>query len=150
MSPEVYSPEARRLGLHKSLAERLFDMYYKHESQEVSDYYVSFLTENYRCHPDILKFPSDNFYGEKLLSRGGGCQRAHPTYGPLVFFAARGKERGEHGNSYVNLSEVYEVVKRVKEVAQNWPSDVWGPKKLSDIAVLSAYRHQVTSVFVII
>ena len=146
----MYSPEARHLGLHKSLAERLFDMYYKHESQEVSDYYVSFLTENYRCHPDILKFPSDNFYGEKLLSRGGGCQRAHPTYGPLVFFSARGKERREHGNSYVNLSEVYEVVKRVKEVAQNWPSGAWGPKKLSDIAVLSAYRHQVTSVLVII
>ena len=146
----MYSPEARRLGLHKSLAERLFDTYYRHESQEVSEYYVSFLTENYRCHPDILKFPSDNFYGEKLLSRGGGSQLANPKHGPLLFFSARGKERREHGNSYVNLSEVYEVVKRVKELAQNWSTDVWGPKKLSDIAVLSAYRHQVTSTLLVI
>ena len=150
MSPEVYSPEARRLGLHKSLAERLFDTYYKHESQEVVEFYVSFLTENYRCHPDILKFPSDNFYGEKLLSRGAASQPAHPTYGPLLFFSARGKERREQGNSYVNFSEVYEVVKRVKEVAQNWPTGVWGPRKLSDIAVLSAYRHQVTSTHLVI
>ena len=150
MSPEVHSPEARRLGLHKSLAERLFDTYYKHESQEVREYYVSFLTENYRCHPDILKFPSDNFYGEKLLSRGGGSQPAHPKYGPLLFFSARGKERREHGNSYVNLSEVYEVVKRVKEVAQNCPTEVWGPRILSDIAVVSAYRHQVTSTLLVI
>ena len=146
MSPEVYSPEARRLGLQKSLAERLFDIYDKHEAQEVREYYVLFLTENYRCHPDILKFPSDNFYGEKLLARGGNSQPAHPKYGPLLFFSARGKEYKEHDNSYVNLSEVYEVVKRVKEVAHNWPTRTWGPTKLSDIAVLSAYRYQVTSI----
>lgn len=146
MSPEVYSPEARRLGLQKSLAERLFDIYDKHEAQEVREYYVLFLTENYRCHPDILKFPSDNFYGEKLLARGGTSQLAHPKYGPLLFFSARGKEYKEHDNSYVNLSEVYEVVKRVKEVADNWPTRTWGPTNLSDIAVLSAYRYQVTSI----
>ena len=142
----MYSPEARRLGLQKSLAERLFDIYDKHEAQEVREYYVLFLTENYRCHPDILKFPSDNFYGEKLLARGGNSQPAHPKYGPLLFFSARGKEYKEHDNSYVNLSEVYEVVKRVKEVARNWPTRTWGPTKLSEIAVLSAYRYQVTSI----
>ena len=142
----MYSPEARRLGLQKSLAERLFDIYDKHEAQEVREYYVLFLTENYRCHPDILKFPSDNFYGEKLLARGGTSQLAHPKYGPLLFFSARGKEYKEHDNSYVNLSEVYEVVKRVKEVADNWPTRTWGPTNLSDIAVLSAYRYQVTSI----
>ena len=146
MSPEVYSREARRLGLQKSLAERLFDIYDKHEAQEVREYYVLFLTENYRCHPDILKFPSDNFYGEKLLARGGTSQPAHPKYGPLLFFSARGKEYKAYDNSYVNLSEVYEVVKRLKEVADNWPTHTWGPTKLSDIAVLSAYRYQVTSI----
>ena len=148
MSPEVYSPEARRLGLQKSLAERIFDMYDKHESQEVGESYVLFLTENYRCHQDILQFPSYNFYGEKLIARGGTSQPAHPTYGPLLFFSARGKEQKEHDNSYINLSEVYEVVKRVKEVAMNWPT-LWGPKKLSDIAVLSAYRYQVNSILMV-
>ena len=145
MSPEVYSPQARSLGLQKSLAERLFDVYDKHKTEGSNgnpneDPNVLFLTENYRCHQDILQFPSDNFYGEKLVARGH--QPAHPKFGPLLFFSARGKEKKEHDNSYINLSEVYEVVKRVEEIAKSWPS-IWGPKKLSDIAVLSSYRYQV-------
>ena len=144
MSPEVYSPQARRLGLQKSLAERLFDRLYDEDKPDATkESNVLFLTENYRCHQDILKFPSDNFYGEKLVARGHGFQPAHPKYGPMLFFSARGKEQKEHDNSYINLSEVYEVVKRVKEIAQNWPC-IWGSKNLSEIAVLSSYRYQVT------
>ena len=33
MSPEVYSPQARSLGLQKSLAERLFNLYEKYEAE---------------------------------------------------------------------------------------------------------------------
>ena len=126
MSPEVYSPQARSLGLQKSLAERLFDLYDKHEVEESKnnpnlkeESNVLFLTENYRCHDDILKFPSDNFYGRKLVARGHDSQPAHPNYGPLLFFSARGKEIKEQDNSYINLSEVYEVEKRVKEIANS-------------------------------
>ena len=148
MSPEVYSPQARSLGLQKSLAERLFDVYDKHKTETSNENpkgnpNVLFLTENYRCHKEILQFPSDNFYGEKLVARGHELQPEHPKYGPLLFFSARGKEKKEHDNSYINLSEVYEVAKRVKEIADSWPVTVWGPKKLSDIAVLSSYRYQV-------
>ena len=147
MSPEVYSPQARRLGLQISLAERLFDVYDKYKAETSNDNpkgdpNVLFLTENYRCHKEILQFPSDNFYGEKLVARGHKLQKEHPDYGPLLFFSARGKEKKEHDNSYINLSEVYEVAKRVKEIADSWP-DVWDPKELSDIAVLSSYRCQV-------
>ena len=150
MSPEVYSPQARSLGLQKSLAERLFDLYEKYEAEafkknpsqdEKSN--VLWLTENYRCNELILKFPSENFYGKKLIARGHESQPAHPKYGPLLLFSARGKETKEQDNSYLNLSEVYEVEKRVKEIADNWPT-VWGPKNLSDIAVLSSYRYQVS------
>ena len=150
MSPEVYSPQARSLGLQKSLAERLFDLYEKYEAEaskgnpklnEESN--VLWLRENYRCNEHILKFPSENFYGKKLIARGHESQPAHPNYSPLLFFSARGKETKEQGNSYLNLSEVYEVEKRVKEISDNWPA-VWGPKILSDIAVLSSYRYQVS------
>ncbi|XP_078348623.1 3'-5' exoribonuclease HELZ2-like isoform X2 [Oculina patagonica] len=148
MSPEVYSPQAISLGLQTSLAERLFDVYEKQKAvasnfNSREDTNVLFLTENYRCHQDILQFSSDNFYGEKLVARGH--QPAHPKYGPLLFFSARGKEKKEHDNSYINLSEVYEVVKRVEEIANSWPS-IWGPKKLSDIAVLASYRYQVRAI----
>ncbi|XP_068761024.1 3'-5' exoribonuclease HELZ2-like isoform X3 [Montipora capricornis] len=149
MSPEVYSPQARQLGLQKSLAERLFDQYSAEEEEEEDlrrQSNVLFLTENYRCHEEILKFPSYNFYGDKLIARGCQMQPAHPKYGPLLFFSARGREKKEHDNSYINLSEVDEVVKRVKEVANNWPTREWGEKKLSEIAVLSSYRYQVQAI----
>ncbi|XP_068675109.1 3'-5' exoribonuclease HELZ2-like isoform X2 [Montipora foliosa] len=147
MSPEVYSPQARQLGLQKSLAERLFDLYSR-EDEEHSKWKsnVLFLTENYRCHKEILNFPSYNFYGDKLIARGCHMQPAHPTYGPLLFFSARGREKKEHDNSYINMSEVDEVVKRVKEVANHWPTHEWGQKKLSEIAVLSSYRYQVQAI----
>lgn len=48
----------------------------------------------------------------------------------------------EHDNFYLNAAEVSEVVKRVSELADDWP-DVWGPKDLKQIAVFSAYRIQV-------
>ncbi|XP_068761003.1 3'-5' exoribonuclease HELZ2-like isoform X3 [Montipora capricornis] len=147
MSPEVYSPQARQLGLQKSLAERLFDQYSAEEEEHLRrQSNVLFLTENYRCHEEILKFPSYNFYGDKLIARGCQMQPAHPKYGPLLFFSARGREKKEHDNSYTNLSEVDEVVKRVKEVANNWPTYEWGQKKLSEIAVLSSYRYQVQAI----
>ncbi|XP_022797830.1 uncharacterized protein LOC111336066 [Stylophora pistillata] len=154
MSPEVYSPQALSLGLQKSLAERLFDLYEKYEAEvskskpkqdEDGEPNVLWLTENYRCNEHILKFPSENFYGKKLIARGHEFQPAHPKYGPLLFFSARGKETKEQDNSYLNLSEVYEVEKRVKEIADSWPA-VWGSKKLTDIAVLSSYRYQVKAI----
>ncbi|XP_044184435.1 uncharacterized protein LOC114957638 isoform X2 [Acropora millepora] len=144
MSPEVYSPYARQLGLEKSLAERLFDLY-EQEEESTKQSNVLFLTENYRSNEEILKFPSFHFYGDELVASGHNSHPAHPKYGPLLFFSARGKEEKEQDNSYVNLSEVDEVVKRVKEIANNWPTE-WGPRKLSDIAVLSSYRYQVQAI----
>ena len=106
---------------------------------------VIFLTKNYRCHPDILKFPSDNFYG------GGGEQGkgliacstepAHPRLGPLLFFSACGMEEARE-NSYMNEVEAAEVVKRVKQLTEDWPAD-WGKRDLSNIGVIAAYMAQV-------
>ena len=69
-------------------------------------------------------------------------QPAHPRMNPLLFFSARGLEKREQDKSYLNVAEVSEVVKRVVQLADDWP-DVWGPKDLKQIAVLSAYRFQV-------
>ena len=140
MSPEVYSPHARKWGLQRSLPERLYAQYSEHKRGELDIPNVIFLTENYRCHPEILQFPSDNFYGKELIARGN--QAAHPRLGPLMFFSARGKESKHTDNSYINAAEVDEVVTRVKQLAYDWPEE-WGKRALSQIAVLSAYRAQV-------
>lgn len=45
-------------------------------------------------------------------------------------------------NSYINETEIKEVVKRVKELANDWPVE-WKVKDLSQIGVISAYTSQV-------
>jgi len=136
MSPEVYSRYAQDWGLQRSLPERLFDHYYE---KMQSDDNVMLLTENYRSHPDILQFPSDNFYGEELIARGE--QAPHPRFGPLSFFSVHGVEEARE-NSYINAAEVDEIVKRVKLLADDWPVE-WKEENLSQIGVISAYMTQV-------
>ena len=136
MSPEVYSHHARDWGLQRSLPERLFDLYCE---EQQSDCNVIFLTENYRCHPEILQFPSYNFYGNELIARGE--QVSHPRLGAMLFYSVHGVEEAIE-NSYINTAEVYEVVKRVKELANDWPVE-WKKKDLSQIGVISAYKPQV-------
>ena len=138
MKPEVYSHFARDWGLQRSLPERLFDRYCQMKA-EVDQGNVMFLAKNYRCHPEILQFPSDNFYGEGLIP----CSReaAHPKWGPLIFFAVSGLEEARD-NSYFNSAEASEIVKRVKELSDDWPVE-WGEKDLSKIGVISASYTQV-------
>ena len=106
---------------------------------------VMFLTKNYRCHPEILRFPSDNFYGgggeqgKGLIARSE--EPAHPQLGPLLFFSAYGMEETRE-NSYINEAEAAEVVKRVKELTADWPA-CWKERDLSEIGVITAYMAQV-------
>ena len=136
MGPDVYSHYARDWGLQRSLPERLFDHYCE---KKPSDDSVMFLTENYRSHPDILQFPSENFYGEELIARSE--EASHPRFGPLLFFAVHGVEEARE-NSYINTPEVDEIVKRVELLADDWPAE-WKEKDLSQIVVISAYKTQV-------
>ena len=98
-----------------------------------------FLTENYRSHPDILQFPSENFYGKELIARSE--EASHPRFGPLLFFAVHGVEEARE-NSFINAAEVEEIVKRVELLANDWPEE-WKKKDLSQIGVISAYMTQV-------
>ena len=137
MKPEVYSHFAREWGLQRSLPERLFDYY--HETNTDVDRNVKFLTKNYRCHPDILQFPSDNFYGKGLIPCSE--EASHPRLGPLLFFSSSEVEEALE-NSYRNVTEANEVVRRVTELSDDWPEE-WGVKDLSKIGVISAYMTQV-------
>lgn len=144
MSPDVFSPQAKKWGLHVSLQERLFYDYKSRQSGSQPDANVIFLTENYRSNESLLQFSSDMFYGGGLSS--GSSQPLHPQLGPLVFYAALGKEEIEENHaSYRNLAEVNEVVKRVKELSDSWPEE-WGRKDLKQVAVVSSYRYQVKTI----
>jgi len=142
MSPDVFSPQAVKWGYQISLQERLFHDYKKRRKEKTLDPNLVLLTENYRSNEQVLQFSSDMFYGGKLSS--GSKQPLHPLLGPLVFYAALGKEEIERNHSsYRNLAEVNEVVKRVKELTDSWPKTEWGPIDLKKVAVVSSYRYQV-------
>ena len=140
----MYSPYARELGLQKSLPERLFDLLYCEKPERNCE--IMFLTENYRCHPEILQFSSYNFYGEGLKA---SCEQpSHPRLQPLLFYSVYGMEEARE-ISYINKTEVEEVVKRVKELANDWPEE-WKVKDLSRIGVVSAYDSQVFSLVLLV
>ena len=142
MSPDVFSPQAKKWGFQISLQERLFYDYNKrrHDGSKLDPNLV-LLAENYRSNARLLQFSSDMFYGSGLSS--GRDQPLHPLFGPLVFYAALGREEIEENNaSYRNLAEVNEIVKRVKELCDCWPEE-WGKRDLRQIGVVSSYRYQV-------
>lgn len=144
MSPDVFSPQAKKWGFQVSLQERLFYDYQRREDGSKLDPHLILLTENYRSNERVLQFSSDMFYGGELTS--GSDQPLHPQFGPLVFYSALGKEEIEESHaSYRNLAEVNEVVKRVKELCDCWPKE-WGTKNLKQIAVVSSYSYQVSTI----
>ena len=137
-------------GPKRSLLERLF-VHYKQCTKTLSQTspssdddsttslqtpYVVLLTENYRCHAKILKFPSDCFYGGKLIASGD--QDTHDSIPVLSFHTAQGVDERVEG-SYYNEAEVAEVVKQVEELIQHLPKH-WGQE---DIGVLTPYYGQV-------
>ena len=142
MSPDVFSPQAKKWTFQISLQERLFYDYKQRRKESPLDPNLIMLTENYRSNERVLQFSSDMFYGGGLTA--GSKQPLHPRLGPLAFYAALGKEEIDDSNSsYRNLAEVNEVVKRVKELSDCWPEEEWDKKDLSQIAVISSYRYQV-------
>jgi superfamily I DNA and/or RNA helicase len=148
MGPAVYSQRlwAEDFGPRISLLQRLHTHYQdykktfnnpKSSSVEDKTPYVVLLTENYRCHADILKFPSDYFYGGKLIARGD--QTTCDLVPVLSFYTAQGVDQQiETSLEYFNDAEVAEVVKRVEELIQLSPKN-WG----KNIGVLAPYRDQV-------
>ncbi|CAH1244538.1 HELZ2 [Branchiostoma lanceolatum] len=58
LSPKVFSSLAKEKGFHQSLLERLFYHYQQMVPDDDLHPCITLLHENYRCHNDILKFPS--------------------------------------------------------------------------------------------
>ena len=99
MSPEAFSDFARQQQFHKSLLERLYDMYPDNSPSKVM------LCENYRANRAIIEFTSELFYDNKLKASKDPI--AHSVYYPLTFFTARGEEvQHENSSGYYNTSEV--------------------------------------------
>lgn len=135
MSPELFSDFAKERKLHISLLERLYDHY-------TADFPCKILLcENYRAHEAIIKFTSELFYDQKLIS--SGKQPKHDKFYPLTFFTTRGEDvQDRNSTAFYNNSEVYEIVERVVELKKKWPNS-WGKINDQSIGIMTPYADQV-------
>ncbi|XP_066267534.1 3'-5' exoribonuclease HELZ2-like [Branchiostoma lanceolatum] len=150
LSPKVFSSFARGKGFHQSLLERLF---YHYQTMTNDDLHpcITLLHENYRCHNDILKFPSKVFYGGKLICRSEAEKHPDPKFFPLQFYAVvHGQDSAENtSTSFYNDAEVWEVADRVEAVWNSWPEAKWGEKNsksMAQIGVVTPYQDQVNRI----
>ncbi|XP_019634630.1 PREDICTED: uncharacterized protein LOC109477726 [Branchiostoma belcheri] len=148
LNPKVFSSFARGKGFHQSLLERLFYHYQLKVPDDDLHPCITLLHENYRCHNDILEFPSKVFYGGKLICRSEA--KKHRDIFPLTFYAVPGQDSAEStSTSFYNDAEVSEVARRVKDLWNSWPEEEWGEKNartMAQIGVVTPYQDQVTRI----
>ncbi|KAF8343993.1 P-loop containing nucleoside triphosphate hydrolase protein [Cantharellus anzutake] len=153
LGPIVRSFLGRRFGLERSLFERLIAMP-PYDVEEYTGRTIVTLSQNYRSHPAILKFPSDQFYGKKLEACGDPlvtqCLSQWselPKSGfPIIFHAVKGEDKREgRSPSWFNPTEVSVVVGWVKKLRleKQMRSDDY-------IGVISPYKAQCQKIRTII
>ncbi|XP_050588484.1 probable helicase with zinc finger domain [Bombus affinis] len=141
LAPEIYSDLASERGLGISLLERIHEMYPQTHPCRIH------LHQNYRAHRDIINFTSEMFYDGIVKSASQKDHIdiiQHPTLKPLTFYAVEGVEIQDiHSTGYANMGEVFELVNRVQDLRNNWPTDRWGIYGEKSIGVLVYYAEQV-------
>ncbi|MCO5574144.1 hypothetical protein L7F22_027924 [Adiantum nelumboides] len=109
-------------------------------------YPVQMLKTQYRMHPQIREFPSEEFYGE-ALEDGSNVENQtkrpwhiHRCFGPFSFFDIDGEETQPAGSgSWINNEEVEFVLVLYRHLVARFPQLKGGP----DVAVISPYKQQV-------
>ncbi|XP_015078984.1 probable RNA helicase SDE3 [Solanum pennellii] len=140
LGPVVFSKDAERYGLGRSYMERLFEceLY-----GSLNENYATRLVRSYRCHPAILKLPSEMFYGGECMSIP--CKEDDKTWVdllpnkefPLLFIGIQGCDEREGNNpSWFNRIEASKVVEIIRDLIQN------KGLKEEDIGVITPYRQQ--------
>ncbi|ONK60305.1 uncharacterized protein A4U43_C08F16750 [Asparagus officinalis] len=132
----VISPTAERFGYGTSLFKRF----------QGAGFPVQMLRTQYRMHPEISIFPSQEFYdgslenGDSVEKQTKRVWHAYRCFGPFTFFDIDGVESQPTGSgSWVNEEEADFIVLLYHKLAAQYPE----LKSGSQLAVISPYRHQV-------
>ncbi|XP_048354826.1 helicase with zinc finger domain 2 isoform X2 [Sphaerodactylus townsendi] len=137
MTPQLFCLRGGEQMADHTLLNRLFQ-YYQKEKQEVAKKSRIIFNENYRSTASIINFVSRHFYvGKEDAIQAMGNIPPHPEFHPLMFCHVAGSaERDASKTSWINTSEVVQVVEKVQEMSEKWP-DEWGERNLRRICVVS-------------
>ena len=143
LGPIVLHPQAEKYGMNVSLFERMLKLYPQ---------LFTMLTIQYRMHPEILKFPSEQFYENKIenksnlinerkLSEEFNKSMKWPIKDiPLLFIHCEGKEKIITGSkSKYNEDEANLVVLYIERLVQLGIN-------LNDIGVITPYIAQIEKI----
>ncbi|NXN88799.1 HELZ2 Helicase, partial [Bombycilla garrulus] len=136
ITPKLFSVGSGQSADH-TLLNRLF-RFYQRDGHDVARKSKIIFNENYRSTAGIIEFISKHFYTvDDNAIRASGNIPPHPEIYPLVFCHVYGvAERDISMISWQNVSEIIQVVEKVKEIYQRWP-DEWGVRDLKKICVVS-------------
>ncbi|KAF8721229.1 hypothetical protein HU200_023151 [Digitaria exilis] len=146
LGPVVYSKQAEKEGLGISYLQRLLFDFEQYQTGDRN--YVTKLVKNYRCHPAILKLPSELFYGDELVPcKEDEVSSAYYCIGlpnksfPVLFVGIQGCDEREGTNpSWFNRIEVSKVVSIIRNLTKG------DAVSEADIGVITPYRQQVAKI----
>ncbi|KAI0535986.1 SEN1 N terminal-domain-containing protein [Xylaria digitata] len=136
LPPTVLSQSAARYGYDQSLFVRM-----QHNFPDD----VHLLDTQYRMHPEISVFPSQEFYERRLVDGGDMAKLRHQPWhqsellGPYRFFDVKGtQEKGQRGRSLVNLEELKVAMQLYERITLDYPQVDFKGK----IGIITPYKAQ--------
>ena len=136
LPPTIKSKEAAKAGLEKTLMEKCVALYPEA---------VVLLEEQYRMHEDIMTYPSQVFYQNKLRAHAAAVSRNLWPKEPALQFidtAGCGFEEKWEGTSLSNPEEAAFLLKQIAALAAAIKKNL-EPPAFPTIAIISPYKHQV-------
>ncbi|KAI0201745.1 SEN1 N terminal-domain-containing protein [Astrocystis sublimbata] len=136
LPPTVLSQSAARYGYDQSLFVRM-------QRNFPDD--VHLLDTQYRMHPEISSFPSQEFYERRLVDGGDMANLRHQPWhqtellGPYRFFDVKGTQaKGQRGRSLVNMEELKVAMQLYERFTIDFP--MADPK--GKIGIITPYKAQ--------
>ncbi|KAI1212701.1 SEN1 N terminal-domain-containing protein [Annulohypoxylon truncatum] len=136
LPPTVLSQSAARYGYDQSLFVRM-------QRNHPDD--VHLLDTQYRMHPEISLFPSQEFYERRLLDGDDMRKLRHQPWhqsallGPYRFFDVKGiQDKGRKGQSLINLEELKVAMQLYERLMTDYPNADWKGK----IGIITPYKAQ--------
>ncbi|TVY81330.1 Helicase SEN1 [Lachnellula suecica] len=135
LPPTVLSRSAQSFGYEQSLFVRM-------QKNHPND--VHLLDTQYRMHPEISRFPSQQFYKGRLVDGEGMARlRTQPWHastilGPYRFFDVKGLQTQGGGHSFINIPELNAAIKLYERLK----ADYRGYDFRGKIGIIATYKAQ--------